>query len=182
MDQVLYDLKVPATEDFLRDIKKLWSTIYQRETHQAIKGKTRADKAWWQPTIQDKDLVMLIIYRLVLKAARRKLKPRFKGPFWVEAQVGANTFKLTPAATMWVHPVFNISLLRPYQGYYTPPGPIEVEAEAEYEVDKIIQNHGNGRRWQHLVQWLGYNASEDCWLRADKLQNFPVALANYIIS
>ena len=39
MDLVLHDLKVPATEDFLKDIKKLWSTIYLRETHQAIKDK-----------------------------------------------------------------------------------------------------------------------------------------------
>ena len=43
MDLVLYDLKLPATKDFLRYIKKLYSTIYQREIQQAIKDKTRAD-------------------------------------------------------------------------------------------------------------------------------------------
>ena len=32
-DLVLYDLKVLATEDFPKDIKNLWSTIYQRATH-----------------------------------------------------------------------------------------------------------------------------------------------------
>ena len=41
--------------------------------------------------------------------------------------MGANAFELTLPATMQVHPVFNISLLRPYQGKYRPPGPIEVE-------------------------------------------------------
>ena len=45
MDLVLYDLKVPATGDFLKDIKKLWKTIYQKETYQAKKNKTRANMA-----------------------------------------------------------------------------------------------------------------------------------------
>ena len=45
MDLVLCDLKVPATEDFLKDIKKLQSTIYQRENHQATKDETQANKA-----------------------------------------------------------------------------------------------------------------------------------------
>ena len=58
----------------------------------------------------------------------------------------ANAFRLALPNTMQVHPVFNISLLQPYQGEYKPPGPIEVEEEAEYEVEKIIRHHGNGRR------------------------------------
>ena len=36
MDLALHDIKVPAAEDFLKDIKNLWNTIYQRENHQAI--------------------------------------------------------------------------------------------------------------------------------------------------
>ena len=81
---------------------------------------------------------MLSSCHLVLKAVTRKLKPRFIGPFRVEAQVQANTFKLTQPATMRVHPVFNIALLQPYQGEYKPSGPIEVEGEVEYKVKKIM--------------------------------------------
>ena len=44
MDLALHDVKVLATEDILKDIKKLWSTIHQRESHQAIRDKTQADK------------------------------------------------------------------------------------------------------------------------------------------
>ena len=90
---------------------------------------------------------MLSTRHLVLKAITGKLKPRFVGPSQVQAQVGANAFRLALPNTMWVHPVFNISLLRPYKGEYKPPGPIEVEWEAEYEVEKIIHHRGNGRRW-----------------------------------
>ena len=42
MDLALHDVKVPATEDFLKDIKKLWNTIYQRESRQDIEDKTQA--------------------------------------------------------------------------------------------------------------------------------------------
>ena len=81
MDLVLYNLKMPAIKDFLKNIKKLWSTIYQRETHQAVKDKTQADMVWWQSIIQVTDLVMLSTCYLVLKAVTGKLKPRFVGSF-----------------------------------------------------------------------------------------------------
>ena len=45
MDLILHDFKLPAGEDFLKDTKKLWSTIYQRESYQAIKDKNQAEKA-----------------------------------------------------------------------------------------------------------------------------------------
>ena len=70
---------------------------------------------------------MLNTHYLLLKAVIGKLKPRFVGPFRAEEQLGANNFKPTLPATMQVHPVFNVSLLRPFQGDYKPPGPIQVE-------------------------------------------------------
>ena len=79
-------------------------------------------------------------------------------------------------------PVFTISLLRPYQGEYRPLRPIEVEGKAGYKVEKIVQYYGNDRKWQDLVQWLHYDASEDCWLWADKLQNASVVLTEYLTS
>ena len=45
---------------------------------------------------------------------------------------------------MGVHPVFNVSLLWPYQREYKPTGPIEVEGKAKYEVEKIVCHNGNG--------------------------------------
>ena len=74
---------------------------------------------------------MLNTHHLVLKAVTGKLKPRFVGLFQVEAQVGANIFKLTLPATMRFYPVFNVSFLCPYKGEYRPLGTIEVEGKAE---------------------------------------------------
>ena len=81
--------------------------------------------------------------------------------------------------TMKVHPVFNVSLLRMYHGVYSPPGPILVEGEAEYEVDCIIRHRGKGKRHQYLVWWKGYDASKDCWLCTDEFTNALDVLSVY---
>ena len=57
----------------MKDIKKLWKIIYQREAYQAIRDKNWADKALKQFTIQIVDLVMLNTRHLVLKAVTGKL-------------------------------------------------------------------------------------------------------------
>ena len=44
MDLAIHIVKVTATEGFVKDIKKLKNTIYQRESYQAIKDKTQANK------------------------------------------------------------------------------------------------------------------------------------------
>ena len=80
---------------------------------------------------------MLSTHHLVLKAVIGKLKPRFLGLFRVEAQVGANTFKLTLPTTMRLYPVLNVSLLKPYQGEYRPLGPIEVEVKADMKSGRL---------------------------------------------
>ena len=79
---------------------------------------------------------MLSTCHLVLKLITGKLKPRYVGPFQVEAQMVANTFKLILLSRMRIHPVFNVSLLQPYQGVYKPSRPIEVEGQAKYKVEK----------------------------------------------
>lgn len=91
-------------------------------------------------------MVLLSTRHLQLKSAPGKMKPRFIGPFRVIRLIGANAFELALPESMKVHPVFNVSLLRKYYGEYSPPGPIIVEGEVEYEVDRIIRHRGNGKR------------------------------------
>ena len=81
---------------------------------------------------------------LQLKAISGKMKPRFVGPFRVLRAVGTNAFELDLPATMRVHPVFNVSLLRLFHGVYSLPGPIIIEGKTEYEVECIIRHRGKG--------------------------------------
>ena len=54
-------------------------------------------------------------------------------------------FELELPTTMKVHPVFRVSLLNKFQGEYKLPGPIIIDGEAEYKVEKIVRHRGNGK-------------------------------------
>ena len=146
VDLVLSDLKVPAVGNFLDQITSLWRTVKAKLIGQSQRDKTAADQVRRSAKISEGDLVLLSTRHLQLKAISGKMKPRFVGPVRVLRAVGANAFELDLPMTMKVHPVFNISLLRLYHGDYSPPGPIIVEGEAEYEVDRIICHRGKGKR------------------------------------
>ena len=57
---------------------------------------------------------MLSTKHLQLKNVSGKLKQRFVGPFKVLSLVGDNAAKLDLPASMRVHPVFNVALLKIY--------------------------------------------------------------------
>ena len=146
IDLALSDLKVPAVGNFLDRITSMWRTVKAKLIGQSQRDKTAADHARRSAKIKEGDFVLLSTRYLQLKAISGKMKPRFVGPFCVLCAVDANAFELDLPATMRVHPVFNVSLLRLYHGVYSPPGPIIVEGEVEYEVDRIIRHRGKGKR------------------------------------
>ena len=44
-----------------------------------------------------------------------------------------------PATLEWLHPVFNISVLKRYKGQVlSPPDPIELDTGPEFEVEAIL--------------------------------------------
>ena len=122
------------------------------------------------------------------KTPRRKLMPRYIGPFTVEAVINEVAFKLHLPAGMKCHPVFHVSLLRAYnQGPHAlpPPNPQFFAGEAEWEVEKIMdevtQDVVKGGRtvrekW-FKVRWTGYGEPYDTWEPESHLRNAPEILA-----
>jgi hypothetical protein len=71
---------------------------------------------------------------------------------------------------MCIHPVVNISCVRPYkeplEGQTSiRPGPVKVtEArEIEYEVDHIVNVQKKGQHMEYLVHWKGYTEEDRTW-------------------
>ena len=81
---------------------------------------------------------MLTTKHLQLNKMSGKLKPRFLGPFKVLSLFGDNAAKFDLPASMRVRPVFNVALLKIYLGQLTRPGPIKVEGQEEFEIEKIL--------------------------------------------
>ena len=89
------------------------------------------------------DKVLLSTKHLQLKDKPGKLHPIFVGPFRVIQEIRRNAAKLDLPASMSIHPVFNVSLLRKYYGDRLLPKVVQVEDDAEYEIDSILCHQGH---------------------------------------
>lgn len=84
--------------------------------HKALKRmKKWADKKWWHAEFQVEDLVLAKLH-LVLryKDVHKGLICRYEGSFQVLQWVGKAAYKLELSLKLKVHPMFHVSMLRPF--------------------------------------------------------------------
>ena len=91
--------------------------------------------------------------------------------------------KLKLPKTLRIHPVVNVSCVKPYLGPLPGqpvswPGPIQVSEERneEYEVDYIVASRIYRRQLQYLVHWKGYEEHERTWEPASNVKNAPLVV------
>ena len=82
--------------------------------------------------------VLLSTKHLQLKDKPGKLHPIFIGSFQVIQEIGRNIMKLDLLASMSIHLVFNISLIKKYYGDRLLPKAVQVKDDAKYEIDSIL--------------------------------------------
>jgi hypothetical protein len=161
--------------------------VAQQRMLQTHQGKRR-------PVVyQPGQKVLLSTVNLMSKAGpkgARKLKPRWMGPFKVLQRVGAVAVKLAlPPRWTRVHPVFHVSLIKPYvagsgssEGSESdcPPPPVQwLDGEPLYTVDRLldhkVERRGKGRRrkavFMFRVRWQGYGEEHDTWEPSSNLLN-----------
>ena len=113
----------------------------------------------------------------------KKLAPLWVGPYKVLEVVNSKAYKLAlPTSLCLLHPVFNISILKPYHGtVIPPPNPIQINSDLEYEVAEILAHRyaGQCKHLEFLVPFLGYDSSHNKWLPESHLYNAPELLAVY---
>jgi transposase InsO family protein len=93
----------------------------------------------------------------------RKFQHPYAGPFRLLKKAGNNAFLLDIPARWRLHPVFNVSRLKPSKVDKTrnhpPPPPLRstLAADTEYEVEAILEHKGTvARDLKYLVKWVGY--------------------------
>ena len=102
-----------------------------------------------------------------------KLTEHFVGPYKVKGIVSSNAIELELPSPIKIHPVVNVSRVRPYKPQVKgqkkiPPKPVIIKGE---EVEKIINKRMVRGREKFLVRWKGYMAEEDTWESRKNLEN-----------
>ncbi|CAI7895735.1 unnamed protein product [Closterium sp. NIES-53] len=136
------------------------------------------------------DQVLLDTRNLNLSHLPSKLRPRFCGPFLVEAQVTPVTFRLRLPDTWKLHNAFHVQLLKPYkdpnhqfQGrQLPPPPPVLIQDEPEYEVERVLTHRRRGgKTLEFLLRWKGCDPTEDSWVVEADMGNARRALKDYLV-
>ncbi|CAI7858711.1 unnamed protein product [Closterium sp. NIES-53] len=152
--------------------------------------KQYADRQRRDHSVAVGDQVLLDTRNLNLSHLPSKLRPRFCGPFLVEAQVTPVTFRLHLPDTWKLHNAFHVQLLKPYkdpnqqfQGrQLPPPPPLLVQDEPEYEVERVLTHRRRGgKTFEFLLRWKGYDPTKDSWVVEADMGNARRALKDYLV-
>ena len=86
-----------------------------------------------------------------------KLTERFVGPYKVKGIVSSNAIELELPKSIKIHLVVNVSRVRLYKPQVerqkkTPPKPVIIEGEEEFEVEKILNKRMVWGKDKFLVQ------------------------------
>jgi len=112
----------------------------------------------------------------LMKRATKKLMEKFIRPYVVRKIVSENAVELELPASLRIHPVVNVRRIVKYREQIegqkkTPPLPVEVAGEKEYEVEEILDRQEKRRKTKYLVKWKGYTAEENTWEGLENLKN-----------
>ena len=171
------DVSAPAAKEFAAIFNKVITASEKAK----IMMKSQADKhRSTAPIYKIGDQVWLSTENLwMLNRASRKLAERWIGPYKISSMM-PNAVELKLPKSLRIHPVVNISRVKPYLGPLpgqpvSRPGPIHVteDCDEEYEVDTIVDSRIYKGKLQYLVHWKGYDESERTWEPVSNLKNSP---------
>ena len=173
----------PAAKDFAA----IFNKVVEASEKAKLSMKLQADKHWNPaPDYKVGQQVWLSTDNLrMLNRASRKLTAKWIGPYEV-TRVTPNVVELKLLKTLRIHPVVNVSHVKPYLGPLPGqpvswPGLIQVSEEhnEEYEVDYIIASGIYKCQLQYLVHWKGYEEHEHTWELASNVKNAPLVVEGF---
>jgi transposase InsO family protein len=180
--------RVPAAADFIQELRTSMGRATEALERSRQRYKQVADTRRQEQKYSVGDRVLLSTANLTLpRNLTRKLARLFDGPFKVKACIGDNAYELDLPASVQLHPVFNVSQLRPYEDpsarfpgrVVEPQPPVVVDGEEEYEVEAILAHREHRRRREYLVKWVGYPSLHNTWEPLTNLGNAMDVVESY---
>jgi hypothetical protein len=98
--------------------------------------------------------------------AKRKLGPRYAGPFAILECIGQMAYRFQLPAGARIHDVFHVGLLKPYHGQTpaaTPALPPTSDGRFLPSPAKVLRAQLRRGMWYLLIQWEGLPEEEATW-------------------
>jgi hypothetical protein len=149
--------------------------------------KATADKRRREVTFSVGDKVLLSARNLNLRTAgSRKLRAKYPPLFTITALIGKAAVKLNIPETLPIHPVFHVSLVKPYhEGLHTVPLPDAWDGASPLLQAEAILSHRHVRvhpdvpeQLQFKVKWAGL-PTKPTWTSAEDLNGCTDLIDTY---
>ena len=150
--------KIPAVAEFLEALSNTTKIAKDALVLAKANQERNANKARRDVKYEVGDQVLLSANHINLasqaKQPTKKLQHRFIGPYRIIQKVSAVAYKLDLPNSLKIHPVFHVSLLRPYLDPLMvnnrtpptpPPPPVTIDDVTEYEVERILDHRSRHR-------------------------------------
>jgi hypothetical protein len=168
----------PAVQKFTADMQHALQRAKLCLKAAQDRQKAYADKKRRHVDISVGQLVLLSTKNITFKhPGSTKFLPKWVGPFKVTKQINDVAFQLELPETMRrLHPVFHISLIKPYvaSGTVQPPPPALVDEEGVlWRVDSLLDRRetkrGHKKVTEYLIKWAGFGHEHNTWEPADNI-------------
>ena len=169
--------------EFTDHLSQAYDNLVKAHSHILTQtNRSRSDA----PSYAIRDRVWLSTDNLRLPCTSRKLSERWLGPYSVMTLVGTNTVELHLPRSMHIHPVVNISHIKPYCDRLpgqpvSAPGPSNIteDRDEEYEMDYVVDLWYKGKRLEYLVHWKGWSDTDHTWEPVSNLGNAEAAVCDF---
>ena len=170
----------PVAKDFAKQMKELYTTMKMHLEQAQLCYKEIVDvRRKKHPSFQIGDKVWLLRCNIKTNRPYNKLDYWRIGPFRIEKQINTVAYRLELPASMKIHCVFHVSLLKIYhestisrRSQPTPPS-VEIDGCKEYEVESILDSRIWLRKLEYFVHWQSYPISKRTWEPTSNLSNAP---------
>ena len=179
--------KVPATKDFASEMEGMLESVRKNLEKAKEWMKLNANKncsAVLDYTISQQ--VWLATENLWLTCTSQKLTERWLGPYTIIGLAGPNAIKLKLLRSLQIHPVVNVSQVKPYLGPMEGqtlyrPGLVHVtkDRDNKWEVDHIVYSRLTNKKLEYLVHWRGYDDLDHTWEPKSNLRNAKDAIHDF---
>ena len=111
---------------------------------------------------------------------------KYAGSYEVIEVISKVAYKLALPEDLSIHPVFHVSLLKPYDDSDDHDEPNQglvpeflPDGSTEYVVERVLDHRIFRRQRQYLVKWKGLVAHDATWEPLKRLQNADEAIEEY---